>query len=128
MSLGRASWSTISVPFLISTSTWFPPILHRQWPTRTGLELSAEAALDGKEAWTEAQASLYQQVGCQLKSLWTNGHKPTENHAETHADDQPPETPEHYCQEYQTPFKRYRRGESVWWSHKTVDGKWCREK
>ncbi len=38
------------------------------------------------------------------------------------------EPPDHYCQERQTPFKRDSRGESVWWSHKMADGKWCREK
>lgn len=36
--------------------------------------------------------------------------------------------PEHNCQEHQTPLKRYCRGENVWYSHKTDDGKWSREK
>ena len=26
------------------------------------------------------------------------------------------------------PFNRYSRGKNVWYSHKTGDGKWCREK
>ena len=37
------------------------------------IELSAEAALEGKETWIEAQASLYERLGCQLKTLWANG-------------------------------------------------------
>ena len=40
---------------------------------------------------------------------------------------EPAETPAHYCQEHQTSFKRYSRGESIWWSHKTAEGKWRRE-
>ena len=39
------------------------------------------------------------------------------------------ETPDHYFHDHAAPFKRYTRGENVWWwSHKTADGKWCREK
>jgi hypothetical protein len=97
------------------------------------IELSAEATLDGKETWTEAQANLYQQLGCQLKALWTNGtgHKPQdapESQGEAIIVAEPTQTPEHFCQEHQTPFKQYHRGDSVWWSHKKADGKWCREK
>ena len=33
-----------------------------------------------------------------------------------------------YCQEHQTPFKRYSPGENVWYSHRMADGKWYREK
>ena len=40
----------------------------------------------------------------------------------------PSDPPEHYCQEHQTPFKQYKRGDNVWWSHKTADGNWCLEK
>lgn len=48
------------------------------------MELSAEATLDGKETWTEAQASLYQQLGCQIKTLWANG---TSNKAQNGAEE-----------------------------------------
>ena len=46
------------------------------------IELSAETTLDGKETWTEAQASLYQQLGCQPMVLWANGidHKAQNGH------------------------------------------------
>ncbi len=40
------------------------------------VELSAEAAVEPKEPWQQAQAKLYQQLGQQLKTLWsakTNG-------------------------------------------------------
>ena len=101
------------------------------------IELPAEATLDGKEAWTEAQASLYHQLGCQLKTLWGNGTGPkaqdsAEKPVEPHSQPEPPGTatrpPEHFCQEHQTPFKQYHRGDNVWYSHKTTEGKWCREK
>jgi len=37
-------------------------------------------------------------------------------------------TPVHYCQQHQAEFKRFEKGGRVWWSHKTGDGKWCRQK
>lgn len=101
------------------------------------VELGAEATLDTKETWTEAQAKLYHQLGCQLKTLWTNGTgqkvqdaptKPVEPDPELEPIKAPAQPQEHFCQEHQTPFKQYHRGESVWWSHKTAAGKWCREK
>ena len=94
------------------------------------VELGAEATLDAKETWAEAQARLYRQLGCQLKSLWANGngHKAPEG-IESHGETAPPPEPaQNYCQEHQTPFRRYSRGERFWYSHKTADGKWCREK
>ena len=100
------------------------------------MEIGAEATLDGKEPWT-AQASLYRQLGCQLKTLWPNGtgHKadngaeePIGTTPEPESSPTPSQPPGHYCQEHQTPFKRYSRGENAWYSHKTADGKWCKEK
>ena len=76
------------------------------------IELSAEAALDGTETWAEAQASLYQQLGCQLKALWANGNDQQAEAEEPASEPEPP--PEHYCQEHAMPFKRYTRGESGW--------------
>ena len=38
-----------------------------------GIELSAEGSLEGQDTWTKAQASLYQQLGHQLKTLRGNG-------------------------------------------------------
>lgn len=86
------------------------------------IELSAEAALDPKETWTEAQASLYQQLGQQIKALW-NGGQASNNGAQTQ-----PSMPDHYCNEHGTEFKRFEKEGRVWYSHKGPDGKWCREK
>ena len=36
------------------------------------VELSAEAAVDAKESWQEAQGELYDQLGHQLRELWTS--------------------------------------------------------
>jgi len=101
------------------------------------VELGAEATIETKEGWKDAQASLYRDLGRQLKALWVNGsghkaqeasQKPDEAPSEPQPTQTPPPPPEHYCQEHQTEFKQYRRGDSVWYSHKTGDGKWCREK
>jgi hypothetical protein len=97
------------------------------------VEVGAEAAVDARETWQTAQASLYAELGQQLKALWANGNgKPAQNGAERPVEPaQPPEpteTPAHFCQEHQTAFKQHSRGEAAWWSHKTADGKWCREK
>ena len=99
------------------------------------VELSAEAALDGNEAWTGAQASLYEELGQQLKALWGNGQRaaeaPTMN-AEASYQPEPPPAPAHYCQEHQTEYKRFEKatakGVQVWYSHKGPDGEWCKEK
>ena len=76
----------------------------------------------------DAQVHLYGELGKQLRILWANGNggklqngseSPTEAATEPEST---PTTPEHYCQEHQTEFKRYSRGENVWWSHKTAMG------
>ena len=97
------------------------------------IEVGAEAAVDAQETWQTAQARLYAELGQQLKVLWANGNGgKCQGAAEKPiAPAQPPvptETPAHFCQEHQTPFQQHNRGENVWWSHKTADGKWCREK
>ena len=97
------------------------------------VEVGAEGTVDTREHWQQALAVLYADLGQQLKSLWANGngHKPqepAESHVGAVTELEPTETPAHFCQEHQTPFKRYSRGENVWYSHKTADGKWCREK
>ena len=71
------------------------------------IELSAEATVDGKEPWM-AQAKLYHQLGCQLMTLWANGtgHKALGRQSISARD--------------------IRR--SLSYSHKSRDGKWCREK
>ena len=98
------------------------------------MELSAEATVQGDEDWQDAQSELYSRLGKQVKYLWLQGQKPLEG-AEKAAEDIPgadltepqPPVPDHYCPEHQTGFKRYHRGADTWYSHKTVDGAWCRE-
>ena len=86
------------------------------------VEMGAEASLESGEAWREAQASLYHQLGQQLKALWGNGNgkaqeRPTTKEA----------TPEHYCQAHGQEYRRFERNGRVWYSHRTSDGKWCKE-
>ena len=88
------------------------------------VELSADATLEPRDDWQEAQASLYQQLGWQLKTLWAqNGAVPSEV-AQVPA----PESHEHFCQGHQTEYKRFEKDGRVWYSHKTDDGKWCKDK
>ena len=98
------------------------------------VELSAEATVQGDEDWQDAQSKLYQELGKQVKCLWLQGQKAPEG-AEKAVEDIPgpdltepqPPVPAHYCLEHQIEFKRYQRGADTWYSHKTVDGAWCRE-
>jgi hypothetical protein len=58
-------------------------------------ELSAEAFLDD-EVWTEAQGSLYHQLGEQLKTLWANGKGQNSPESQQPAPaPTPPAAPEH---------------------------------
>ena len=93
------------------------------------IELSAEATLEPQEAWIEAQASLYADLGQQLRTLWTSkasGNGQVINGA-TKAEDTTTQQSEHYCQEHQTDFKLYEKEGRVWYAHKAGQ-KWCREK
>ena len=97
------------------------------------VELSAEATVQGDEDWQDAQSELYSQLGNQVKNLWLQGQKAPEG-VEMAVEDnpgsdltQPLPAPDHYCLEHLTEFKRYQRGANTWYSHKTVDGAWCRE-
>ena len=89
------------------------------------VELSAEATVDYAETWQESQVRLYQELGQQLKALWTtkaNGHT-------TNGNGKPEGTTSngHYCQQHGVAFKRYEKNGSVWYSHKAGD-KWCNER
>ena len=100
------------------------------------VELGAEATVDPNDTWQAAQHQLYGELSQQLQKMWANG-KTAQNGAESHVEasqdaelpEPPPETPAaDFCQEHQMPFKRYSLEENVWWSHKSADGKWCKEK
>ena len=43
------------------------------------MELSAEATVKGDEDWRDAQSQLYQELGKQVKYLWLQGQKATED-------------------------------------------------
>ena len=93
------------------------------------IELSAEATLEPQEARIEAQASLYTELGQQLRTLWTakaNGNGQA-NNGSAKAEDSTTEQSEHYCAEHQTEFKRFEKEGRVWYAHKAGQ-KWCREK
>ena len=100
-------------------------------------ELSAEATIEGAENWIEAQASLYRQLGEQLKNLWgaVNGnvaHDNASGGAETpiqpSKNTKPLPIREYFCEEHQVNYRRYDKDRRVWYSHKTQDGKWCKKR
>ena len=106
----------------ISASVRFSKdIGDRQFKT---VELSAEGTVNANENWQTVQAQLYADLGHQLKALWTangntnNGHS-TNGHQEA--------TPDHFCSEHHTDFKRYEKQGRVWYSHKSGDT-WRKEK
>ena len=85
------------------------------------MELSAEATVEYAENWQEAQARLYDDLGQQLKALWStkaNGNGSTGN-------GKPDATPDHHCQEHGVPFKRNEKEGSAWYRHRLDEGKWC---
>jgi len=93
------------------------------------LEIGAEATVAPDEDWHAAQASLYQQLGQQLRALWDNrrADEAPEKPAKAPGEPNMPTTPEHYCQQHQTQYQRYEKEGKVLWAHKAPDGKWCRE-
>ena len=81
---------------------------HGAWKV---IELGAEATLDAKDSWEEAQHQLYEKLSQQLQKMWANG-KTTQNGddsaGETTKAREPlpaPQKPEHWCQEHQVEFK-----------------------
>ena len=105
----------MKVTTISATVRYSKPLPDGAWKA---VELSAEATLDPQETWTEAQASLYTDLGQQLRTLWTakNGQATNSN-----------EQSGHYCQEHQTEFKRYEKDGRTWYAHKQGQ-KWCGEK
>ena len=79
---------------------------------------------DGSEGWSRS-------ILHSTSSPWVNGNlagSGSESPIEAPPGPEPTVTPAHYCQAHQTAFRQHSRGEAAWWSHKTADGKWCREK
>ena len=83
--------------------------------TWKSIELSAEASLNAKEEWQEAQATLYQELGQQLKALWT-----ANSNGQANGQD------EHRCTEHNVAFKPHSKDGKTWYSHKQGNA-WCRE-
>ena len=81
------------------------------------VELGAEATLTGQDIWTEAQASLYQELGQQLKALWSTNSNGGASGG----------TSSHYCFEHGMNFQRYEKGSQVWYAHKQGQ-EWCKER
>jgi hypothetical protein len=90
------------------------------------VELSAEAFLDDEEVWTQAQARLYHELGQQLKTMWVNGTGKGQDVPDKPIAPTPP-APGHWCAAHQTQYKRFSKDGRTWYSHKTPDGKWCKE-
>ena len=91
------------------------------------IELSAEGTLNPNENWHEAQNQLYTDLGIQLKALWSTRSDQTAASEQRNEHKYSDSTvTEHFCSEHQTPFRRYTKGESIWYAHKGGDG-WCKE-
>ena len=84
------------------------------WKT---IEVGAEASLTASEEWQTAQATLYEQLGQQLKTL-----RSAKANGQANGNGQS----EHYCIEHSLPFKRHSKDGKTWYSHKQGSG-WCRE-
>jgi hypothetical protein len=77
------------------------------------IEVGAEAEIEPKDKWQDAQAQLYRDLAQQMRTLWGangNGHEK-----------------EHWCSEHGVAFEQQSNGRGNWWSHRTADG-WCKEK
>jgi hypothetical protein len=100
------------------------------------VELGAEATVDDRENWREAQANLYQQLGQQIKTLWANGSAAPVVAAQPRDGAEPLRTPapsgngagSHWCKEHQTEFRQFQKGDQIWYSHRNKDGMWCKQK
>jgi hypothetical protein len=92
-------------------------------------EVGAEADVALDEDWHTAQASLYDQLGQQLKTFWSKGaskaHAEDDDWVELGGNHKDPLTPvpSHYCQVHQCQYKQYEKDGRVWYSHKAPDGK-----
>ncbi len=107
---------------------------HGAWKA---VEIGAEASVNDQEGWAQGLADLYRDLGQQLKTLWANGRSEKGQEAtngpnealfgQTATLPTPAAPPKHYCQRHQVEFKRYSRGNQIWYAHRLPDGKWCRE-
>jgi len=80
-----------------------------------GIEVGAEASVNSKEDWKDAQKTLYEELAGQLLTLFN------------HNSQKPPGEPTDpsWCPIHKVKMKRRAKNGGVWYSHKTKDG-WCR--
>jgi hypothetical protein len=87
------------------------------------IELSGTAALTNSEETLEsATTELYNRLTQQIKTLYRE--KKSEGGDSRKQETQPKS--EHHCPVHNTQFKRFAKGNQVWFSHRTGNG-WCRE-
>ena len=87
------------------------------------VELSAAADLEPQEDWHDAQSDLYQELGQQLKTLWSSESTVQSVNGDVTSEEI---VDEHYCNQHKTNFLRHEKDDEVWYSHK-FDDTWCRE-
>ena len=86
------------------------------------IEVGAEGTIEDQEKWQQAQAQLYAELSAQLKELWTGSRAAEAEPSPIQA------AKEHWCEEHESEFtKKTSKDGGEWWSHKTANGKWCRE-
>ena len=97
------------------------------------IELGAEASLNDREHWKQAQSELYYQIADQLRTLWSSGNSNSNGAAlngtggaETAIEPPPKPAPvtgsetrsEHWCEKRRAEFKRRTKDGVVWYSHR----------
>ncbi len=93
----------------------------RAWKS---IEIGAEASVDPRESWTEAQERLYVQLGQRMKVLWANSNGKSANQELPEPETTPVKN--HWCAQHQQEWKKFTKEGKVWYSHRTDDG-WCKE-
>jgi hypothetical protein len=99
------------------------------------VELSVEGDLSNNEPWKEVQASLYKELGEQMRYVFASNkgvtcNAPTGTNGKSHAEIPPAQattTREHWCATHQAEFQRFTKGNQTWYSHRGPDGTWCKE-
>lgn len=106
------------------------------------VELSADGTITPNENWQDAQSNLYDNLAGQLRLMWMKkGQKTTNIEAtstngidNTRTSLSGPNTTEiskkndHFCSDHGREFRRYEKNGHEWYSHKTDEGTWCRQK
>jgi hypothetical protein len=89
------------------------------------LELGAEAQVAPNEDWADVQVRLYDHLAQQFKQIWSKNGNGT--HDAPPAPEIPAPPREHWCVQHNQEWKKFTKGNQVWWSHRAPDGTWCKE-